>query len=95
SHALESFEDHSKFLRNRPRYASLFELDCRDYKGWAHGLKRAGYATDPAYARRLSEIIEMYQLHQYDEVTGAATLSASNDKSLTAPPPPKANQAWW
>ena len=42
---LESYEDHSKFLANRAHYKSLFTLDKTDYKGWAHGLKRAGYAT--------------------------------------------------
>jgi hypothetical protein len=63
---LESFDDHSKFLRTRPRYAFLFELDKTDYKGWAHGLKKAGYATDPTYASRLIKIIEDFNLHTYD-----------------------------
>lgn len=57
----ESYEDHSKFLL-RPRYASLFELDITDYKGWAHGLKQCGYATDPGYATKLITIIEDYDL---------------------------------
>lgn len=63
---LESYDDHSYFLRSRPRYASLFELEKTDYKGWAHGLKKAGYATDPSYAERLIKIIEEYQLYQLD-----------------------------
>ena len=66
STALESYDDHSNFLKNRPRYASLFELDRTDYRAWAKGLKKAGYATDPAYADRLIKIIEDYQLHLLD-----------------------------
>ena len=62
----ESFEDHSKFLRNNQRYRSLFELKETDYKGWAHGLKRCGYATNPNYAPMLIGIIERYNLSQFD-----------------------------
>ncbi len=69
--AAESFRDHSDFLRYRDRYKSLFELDITDYKGWAYGLKRAGYATDPAYPRKLIKLIEDYRLDRYD------TMSAS------------------
>src|SRR5699024_697917 len=61
-----SFRDHSLFLRNRPRYGQLFDLPINDYKRWARGLKSAGYATDPAYPRKLISIIERYELHQYD-----------------------------
>ncbi|MBK8499542.1 MAG: glucosaminidase domain-containing protein [Flavobacteriales bacterium] len=64
--AAESFEDHAKFLQ-RARYASLFELKPTDYKGWAHGLKNAGYATDPRYPQKLIDLIERYQLHKLDE----------------------------
>ncbi len=64
---LDSYDDHSNFLRTRPRYAFLFELDITDYKGWAHGLKKAGYATDPAYATRLIKIIEEHQLYLLDQ----------------------------
>lgn len=63
---LESYEDHSLFLRNKPRYAFLFDLSPTDYEGWAHGLKKAGYATDPTYAYKLIAIIENYELHTYD-----------------------------
>ncbi len=62
----ESFRDHSDFLRNNQRYASLFEFKTTDYKSWAHGLKKAGYATNPVYATRLIEIIENYGLAKYD-----------------------------
>ncbi len=62
----ESFEDHSKFLANRPRYKDLFHLSRTDYKGWAHGLKKAGYATSPTYAQRLIDLIELYRLNEYD-----------------------------
>ena len=66
--AVQSYEDHSQFLRNSQRYASLFQLKNTDYKGWAHGLKAAGYATNPQYAYSLINIIETYQLYQYDGV---------------------------
>lgn len=65
-HPKQSYEDHSKFLAGRPRYASLFKLKITDYKGWAKGLKKAGYATNPRYAEQLIGIIELYDLHQYD-----------------------------
>jgi len=66
---LESFEDHSRFLRDSPRYRSLFSLSPTDYVGWARGLKACGYATNPQYADRLIRLIESYQLHQYDLAT--------------------------
>ena len=69
-HPKESYEDHSKFLAGRPRYASLFKLNITDYKGWARGLKKAGYATNPRYADQLIDIIEVYGLHQYDTKGG-------------------------
>ena len=64
--AAQSFEDHSLFLRGRSRYASLFALAPTDYKGWARGLKAAGYATNPAYADRLIQLIETYDLARFD-----------------------------
>lgn len=64
--AEDSFEDHSQFLK-RPRYASLYELDIYDYKAWANGLKKCGYATDPNYASRLINLIEVYELYSYDK----------------------------
>lgn len=62
----ESFSDHSDFLRYRDRYKSLFNNDVTDYKAWAHGLKKAGYATDPAYPSKLIKLIEDYHLDKYD-----------------------------
>jgi len=66
-----SFRDHSEFLANRKRYASLFKLRTNDYKAWAKGLRRAGYATDKKYPQKLIALIERYELYQYDkEVLG-------------------------
>jgi LysM repeat protein len=62
----ESFIDHSNFLMDNPRYFSLFQLPPDDYVGWAHGLKKAGYASAPDYANRLLKIIEEYQLYRLD-----------------------------
>lgn len=66
-HAEESFRDHSHFLSNRSRYAFLFDEDPTDYKAWARGLKKAGYATNKRYADLLIDLIERYELHQYDD----------------------------
>ena len=66
-HPKDSYEDHSKFLAGRPRYASLFKLNITDYRGWARGLKKAGYATNPRYADQLIGIIELYELYKYDD----------------------------
>ena len=76
SNAVESYEDHSLFLKNRTRYAKLFTLACDDYRGWAHGLKAAGYATNPQYAYKLIDIIERFGLDQYDK----AALSSKGSK---------------
>ena len=62
----ESYEDHSRFLRNNQRYGALFTLSANDYRGWCYGLKSAGYATNPAYAQNLIQLIEDYQLYKYD-----------------------------
>lgn len=62
----QSYEDHARFLVERPRYASLFKLRTTDYKGWAKGLQKCGYATDRAYANRLIKLIEDYDLYRYD-----------------------------
>ena len=63
--ARESFIDHSKFLQQK-RYQGLYRLSKTDYKGWARGLKAAGYATSPTYAEALIRVIEMYSLNQFD-----------------------------
>lgn len=65
----DSYRDHSDFLRYRDRYKSLFDLPKDDYKGWARGLKKAGYATDPAYANKLIALIEKYELYRFDRKT--------------------------
>jgi LysM repeat protein len=62
----ESFRDHSDFLRFRDRYRFLFDLEHTDYEGWAHGLKKAGYATDSKYPQKLIRLIEEYELYKYD-----------------------------
>lgn len=62
----ESYEDHSKFLLSNSRYDFLFDLRKDDYKGWAKGLKKAGYAEDPQYPTKLINLIEKYGLYKYD-----------------------------
>ena len=64
---LRSYRDHSLFLVDRDRYSSLFKLNRKDYKGWAIGLKAAGYATDPKYADKLISLIERFKLTRFDE----------------------------
>lgn len=83
----ESYEDHSTFLLTRQRYSSLFDLAPTDYKGWAHGLKRAGYATNPRYAYNLIDLIERYGLHRYD----TASQSRKEHRSRSAATPPAIN----
>lgn len=62
----ESYRDHSEFLTSRSRYNNLFKLKSNDYKGWAKGLKAAGYATDKKYPEKLIGLIERYKLYEYD-----------------------------
>jgi len=76
--AIDSYRDHSDFLMNNPRYAFLFDLDKTDYKGWAYGLKKAGYATNPQYAELLITFIDRHMLHKFDGVK----LSEEEDKEL-------------
>jgi LysM repeat protein len=61
----DSYMDHSNFLKNSTRYAFLFQLDPTDYKGWAYGLKKAGYATNIKYSQIIIKLIEDYNLQQY------------------------------
>ncbi|ADV48128.1 Mannosyl-glycoproteinendo-beta-N-acetylglucosamidase [Cellulophaga algicola DSM 14237] len=68
NHPMYSFRDHSIFLTSRARYSFLFDLDNDDYRGWAHGLKQAGYATDRKYPSKLISFIEQYDLHTYDKL---------------------------
>jgi LysM repeat protein len=74
----ESYDDHSNFLRTRDRYKFLFDLPIDDYKGWAKGLKQAGYATNPVYADKLIEIIERYNLQVLDQ--GGTPLPIADNK---------------
>jgi hypothetical protein len=64
----DSYRDHTDYLKAKSRYAFLFELELTDYKGWARGLKKAGYATSPTYADRLIKIIEDFDLYRYDDM---------------------------
>lgn len=78
----ESFRDHSEFLK-RKRYASLFELNKDDYRGWATGLKEAGYATNPRYADLLITLVDRYELNKYDRKEGYIEKIKREDKVLT------------
>lgn len=66
--AERSYADHADFLTSRDRYSFLFDLRTTDYKAWAKGLKKAGYATDPQYPERLIELIQDHELHRFDKV---------------------------
>ncbi len=67
AHPRESYRAHSEFLQQGSRYASLFSFRQNDYRSWAKGLSKAGYATDPAYADKLISLIQRYELYGYDE----------------------------
>jgi LysM repeat protein len=86
AHVEESYNDHSLFLKDRPRYSELFKLNVRDYKGWAKGLLKCGYATDKAYADKLIKIIEEYELYRFDSDTSPKKTSAGKPAS-----PPRKN----
>jgi len=82
-HAQSSFEDHSAFLTTRGRYSKLFQLKEDDYKGWAKGLRAAGYATDRKYPQKLISLIERYELYKYDEqVLGKKRSKKKVDKEV-------------
>ncbi len=76
--AIDSYRDHSDFLMKNVRYAFLFDLEPSDYKGWAAGLKKAGYATNPQYADLLITFIERHNLQRFDQTK----LSDEEDKEL-------------
>ena len=84
--AIESYRDHSEFLTGGMRYQFLFDYHIKDYKKWAYGLKKAGYATDPHYPERLLKIIEEFQLYRLDDNDYTATMrpesSAGGIKSI-------------
>jgi LysM repeat protein len=71
--AEDSYKDHSAFLKTRPRYSFLFDLDPKDYKGWARGLKSAGYATNPNYPSIIIKLIEDYKLYELDRAIDTLT----------------------
>jgi LysM repeat protein len=102
--ANDSYKDHSDFLKNGQRYAFLFQLDPEDYSAWAHGLKKAGYATNPKYPQILIKTIEEYGLQHYsmiglgkipdkaNEMTGGpvAEETAAQNNTTSAPVDPAA-----
>ncbi len=94
--AEDSFRDHSDFLRYWDRYKFLFDFDTKDYESWAYGLKKAGYATDPAYPQKLIQLIEEYDLSRFDSMTQAEAGRASSRSGASAgkaerPAPPAAS----
>ena len=76
----QSYRDHSDFLRYRDRYKFLFDYKVTDYKSWANGLKKAGYATDPAYPKKLINLIETYKLYEYDRKPSSFAKSDRKEK---------------
>ena len=92
---LESFRDHSDFLRNNQRYAFLFDLDPSDFEGWAWGLKKAGYATNPVYSQRIIKLIQTYELNQYTDLAlqtqpGTPGWTVKNTMAIEKEPAPVA-----
>jgi len=102
--SLDSYKDQSNYLKNTPRYASLFQLDPTDYKAWAYGLKKAGYATNPKYTQVLIKLIEDYDLQDYTMIAlgklkrGQETLAQNKipettttveEKPVVLPPEPE------
>ncbi len=79
--AEDSYRDHSNFLKNSQRYAGLFQLDPTDYAGWANGLKKAGYATNPRYPIVLIKLIEDYQLQNYTLMALGKPVMDTNNQS--------------
>ncbi len=80
--AEESYRDHTIFLQNGTRYRFLFDLKPTDYVGWAHGLKSAGYATNPQYADQLISLIERYKLYEFD-TNGNVHYASQNQPIIT------------
>ena len=89
THANESYKDHSDFLKANKRYSALFDLDPADYAGWARGLKKAGYATNPRYPDLLIKYIEQYDLQQYSLIAlnklPETDIAITDDKKGSAP----------
>jgi len=90
SSPLDSYRDHSNFLKGSARYAPLFELDPLDYKDWAYGLKKAGYATNPRYPQVIIKLIEDYDLQEYTLIAlgkvspGEEMLAKAEQKEIIA-----------
>lgn len=80
NHPMFSFSDHSLFLTQRGRYAFLFDLRKDDYKSWARGLRKAGYATDRKYPQKLISVIERYELYKYDREALKGIKKSGNTK---------------
>lgn len=95
---MDSYKDHSDFLKNRPYYTSLFKLDPSDYKAWAYGLKKAGYATNPKYAQILIKLVEDYDLQQYTllaldgKFSDGGNAVYASDVKTTSSDDPKTNE---
>lgn len=79
----DSYDDHALFLTGRPRYANLFALNVKDYKGWARGLQKSGYATDKAYANKLIKMIEDYELYKFDSAKRGKKPQSSPSKVIS------------
>ena len=71
---IDSYQGHSDFLLENQRYQPLFQLDPLNYKKWAKGLKKAGYATSASYDKKLIDLVERYELHRYDRMTSSETV---------------------
>jgi len=87
----QSYNDHSEFLTGRNRYAFLFKYRTTDYKKWARGLKKAGYATDKKYPNKLINIIENYKLHEFDKVKAKDLKRSKRATTKKSKPPVKKN----
>lgn len=85
NHAMDSYRDHGIFLTSGKRYSELFTLDINDYKAWAHGLKKAGYATHPQYAEKLIRVIEENELYRFDQGGVIATIVRPHGIHPSAP----------
>lgn len=84
ANAVDSYRDHALFLTSGKRYESLFSLEVTDYKSWAHGLKKAGYATHPEYANKLIKVIEENELYNYDNPTFSSSPSIRPNKNFNS-----------
>jgi hypothetical protein len=82
--AEDSYKDHSEFLKTRPNYAFLFQIDPTDYEGWAKGLKKAGYATSPTYPQKLMKVINDYNLQQYSLLALERKKTGTHSNTVTA-----------